>query len=559
MIGSQPRAARLGGDLHLVVGAPRVGDEAVELPAPGGRGTIVLSVGRLVESPIGLGIDDVSLTTFLRTELAALDAPARVTALRFIVTSVAEDLDGAAGLALAKKLNVVRDALRERLPYSVPGPDEPIALHVDDIRGIDERMFWLKGWVRGADSPGATLEFMSPEGCAVEVLKSAFRYRRHVEDAGAGVESERRTRGFLACVELEVPSLLSGGWVVQLRDPVGGAIEVEAPRAKRDGMDARDAIIGDLGEVAGARTHLIAGHAFRAVARVQERAAEMAVVERDERYGAAAAEPAVSIVIPVSGQAGALEHQLLHLSRDPEMAAAELIFVADPAVAGIVSSKAAELHWLYEIPFRLVSLGQQAGRAAMLNAGASLARAPQLLLMSPDVFADAPGWLGTMLAFGSGRPEVGAVGPMLLYEDGSVQHAGIDFRPVSPQELQLVESTNGLELREPRHRFKGLPDTVPGATESRLVPAVTTACMLVSRALYERVGRLRNAFIGSDFEASDLCLRLAEAGHENWYLPAARLRHLERPANAGAEPAAAQYDVIAHSHLWGERIEALVS
>ena len=63
--------------------------------------------------------------------------------------------------------------------------------------------------------------------------------------------------------------------------------------------------------------------------------------------------------------------------------------------------------------------------------------APNLLFMSPDVIADSPGWLGTLLAFKADMPDAGAVGPKLLYEDGSVQHAGVYFDRVSPQELRF--------------------------------------------------------------------------------------------------------------------------
>ena len=61
-----------------------------------------------------------------------------------------------------------------------------------------------------------------------------------------------------------------------------------------------------------------------------------------------------------------------------------------------------------------------------------------MLFLSPDVIADAPGWLGTLLAFKADNTDAGAVGPKLVYEDGSIQHAGMYFDRVSPQELRSV-------------------------------------------------------------------------------------------------------------------------
>ena len=51
--------------------------------------------------------------------------------------------------------------------------------------------------------------------------------------------------------------------------------------------------------------------------------------------------------------------------------------------------------------------------------------------------------------------------------------------------------------------------------------------MMISAALYAEIGGLRGGFIQGDYEDSDLCLRLAEAGLETWYLPAVALYHLE--------------------------------
>ena len=500
------------------------------------------------------------LTTILRTKLAGLDAQTREDLLGFIVGVAGKDLHGPGGLKLAKRLALIRDVLRERLPYCTVREDEPLGLHIDEIHALDEQTFWVKGWVWDADAPLASLTVMSPEGYSVDVLEQAFRYRRRdIEKLYPHSNGHRPETGFLACVHLAVPSRLPSGWVVQVRNALGSGVEIEAPAVCRSLMGARDSIVRDFGAVEQGRERLIADHMRPALDCLQRRIAETASVERVEQFGTPPAKPEASIVVPVHRSPDALEQQLAHFGRDPEIAAADLIYVIDsPSIATWLIPKAAELQWLYDIPFRLVVLDERGGRIAKMCAGASVASAPNLVFMGPDVIPDDPGWLGAMLAFKASKEDVGAVGAMLLHEDGSVQHAGIGFDHVSPQELRVLERPDQ-QLWEPRYALKGLPQTFAAVGEARPVPAVSSACLLVEREAFLRVGALRKLFLEEDFEAVDLCMRLDEAGLTNWYCPAAKLHHLEGRSSPAVSLAATQYDVMLHSQLWGERMAALAA
>jgi GT2 family glycosyltransferase len=93
---------------------------------------------------------------------------------------------------------------------------------------------------------------------------------------------------------------------------------------------------------------------------------------------------------------------------------------------------------------------------------------------------------------------------------------------------------------------------------TREVSAVSGACLMIDRALYEELGGLRDIFVQGGYEDSDLCLRLLEAGRRNWYLADVELYHLEaqlfyitaRPAN--------QYNRWLQNHLWNDRIEEVM-
>jgi hypothetical protein len=495
------------------------------------------------------------LQSILRTELAGLEAPAREELLRFIATSVGEDLYGPGGLTLAKRLALIREVLRERLPYCTVGEDEPFGLRVDEIHALDDRVFWLKGWLWDADTPLQSLTFMSPEGCRVELLGSAFRYRRpDIEQLYPDTRGERPDSGFLACVRLDAPSRLSADWIVQLRNVLGAGVEVKGPPVSRGLAGAREAILRDLDNTERA-ADLVADHVHPAISCLQRRIAETTQVERDDCYGTPPVDPDVSIVIPLGSREDVLEKQLLQFGLDPEIARAEIIYlVGSPHISRNLIAKAAELEWLYGVPFRLVSLSQKDLATAKMNLGASLATSPNLLFMSPDVFADAPGWLGALLTFQADNSDVGAVGPKLVYEDNSIHNAGVYFDRVSRQELRSLEPPE-LDLWELRYRFKGLPDAFAPGSEACPVAAVSSAALLIERGLFEQVGGFGNMFVGSDYEAADLCLRLREGGRVNWHLPDAKLRYLEGLSTPEVSVRRSRYDVMLHSQRWGRRTE----
>ena len=526
----------------------------------GAAADVAIEVGdaRISLNGGGPGGSAADLTTILRTRLAGLDAQTREELLRFIVGVAGKELHGPGGLKLAKRLALIRDVLRERLPYCTVREDEPLGLHVDEVHALDEQTYWFKGWVWDADAPLASLTLVSPEGFSVDVLEQAFRYRRRdIEKLYPHSDGYRPESGFLCCVHIDVPSRLPSGWIVQVRNVLGAGVEIDAPAVSRGLMGARDSIVRDFGAVEQCRQELIADHMRPALETLQRRIEQTATVERVEQFGTPPSDPDVSIVVPIYRPADALEQQLAHFGRDPEVAAADVVYVVDSQdVAKGLITKAAELQWLYGVPFRLVVLDERGGRIAKMCAGASLALAPDLVFLGPDVIPDAPGWLGAMLDFKAEQEGAGAVGPMLLYEDGSVQHAGITFDHASPQEVHLLERPDQ-QLWEPRYAFKGLPQTFPGVAEPRPVPALSSACLLVDRELFKSVGALRKLFLEEDFEAVDLCMRLSDAGYTNWYFPAARLRHLEGRSSPGVSLAATQYDVMLHSQLWGERMAPL--
>ena len=141
-------------------------------------------------------------------------------------------------------------------------------------------------------------------------------------------------------------------------------------------------------------------------------------------------------------------------------------------------------------------------------------------LVNNDIEVISPGWLREM-ASQALRAEVGAVGAMLYYPNDTIQHAGV------------VLGVHGVA----GHIYAGMPRGYHGhgarAWVAQELSAVTGACLLVRRRVFEEVGgldeRLQVAFNDIDF-----CLRLREHGYCNVWTPFAELYHHES-ASRGSE------------------------
>jgi hypothetical protein len=82
---------------------------------------------------------------------------------------------------------------------------------------------------------------------------------------------------------------------------------------------------------------------------------------------------------------------------------------------------------------------------------------------------------------------------------------------------------------------------------------------MIDRELYDEVGGLPLHFVQGDYEDSELCLRLAESGRENWYLPTVELYHLEGQSYVpGVRRIPSEYNMWLHSQLHGEQIEMIM-
>ena len=151
--------------------------------------------------------------------------------------------------------------------------------------------------------------------------------------------------------------------------------------------------------------------------------------------------------------------------------------------------------------------------SAINNFGFKFAKGDYIMLLNNDVELITPDIFQSMLGFCM-RPEVGIVGAKLLYNDHTVQHAGV------------LVGAGGLA----DHVFKGIHEDDPGymgrAISSQDVSAVTAACLLVKRSVYEEVGGLEEEFQVA-FNDVDFCLKVRKAGYLIVYDADVKLFHYE--------------------------------
>ncbi len=223
------------------------------------------------------------------------------------------------------------------------------------------------------------------------------------------------------------------------------------------------------------------------------------------------------IVIPIYGQPALLRRCVESvLATTPEDA--HLILVDDctpgPEIAALFET------WRAHPRVTLARTPTNQGFIGTCKLGASLGTAPFLLFLNSDTEALTPGWLTHLTPTDE---KIAITGARLLYPAdmpgplaGTIQHAGIARNPAGV----------------PYHPFLGQPPDLPEAIQPRDVNAVTGACFLIRRAVWDELSGWDAAFGRGVYEDVDLCWRARQAGYRVQYRPEVVLVHHESASKA---------------------------
>jgi ADP-heptose:LPS heptosyltransferase/GT2 family glycosyltransferase len=219
-------------------------------------------------------------------------------------------------------------------------------------------------------------------------------------------------------------------------------------------------------------------------------------------------EELVSIIIPTCAANGYVKTCIETLRSKTSYRNFEII-----SVDNVPDSQPEWKTWLRQASDRVVEIPEPFNWSRFNNVAVSHAQGKFVLFLNDDIEIIQSDWVEAMLEHAQ-RPEVGIVGPQLVYPDRRVQHAG------------MFLSTAGIA----RHAFRMLREADPGyfglALAQRNVIAVTGACMLVRREDFARLGGFDEAHqvINNDL---DYCLRAHAAGQLTVFTPYAKLIHHE--------------------------------
>lgn len=212
-----------------------------------------------------------------------------------------------------------------------------------------------------------------------------------------------------------------------------------------------------------------------------------------------------SIIIPIWNKVELTRQCLTALASNTTDVSFEVIIVDNGSTDGTEE-------FLTELKgdVRIIRNDQNLGFAKACNQGARAARGQYLVFLNNDTIPQ-PNWLKPLIEEVEEHQDVGIVGGKLLFADGSIQHAGVVFMRSRLSPYHIYQSASG---------------TDSGVNQRREYQAVTAACMLIRRELFEAVEGFDEGFING-FEDVDLCLKVREKGFHVIYQPRSVVYHLE--------------------------------
>ncbi|MFY1667365.1 glycosyltransferase [Pseudomonas sp. Pseu.R1] len=251
-----------------------------------------------------------------------------------------------------------------------------------------------------------------------------------------------------------------------------------------------------------------------------------------------AEQPLVSIIVPTKDQLPFLQRcveTLLHKTRYPNY---ELLIVDNNSETPEALAWLAQIEAMGSAQVRVLRYPHPFNYSRINNVAAAQSRGEYLVLLNNDTAIVHERWLDELLNHAL-RPEVGVVGAKLLYPTGRMQHAGVRLGMDGPA----------------GHQHIGEPQHIQGYTQRVQVDqdlsAVTAACLMVRRSIYDEVGGLDETAFVVSYNDVDLCLKVGERGYLNVWTPHAVLIHEGSVSQTHVDTAAYQ---IKRKRFVGEQL-----
>ena len=225
--------------------------------------------------------------------------------------------------------------------------------------------------------------------------------------------------------------------------------------------------------------------------------------------------PLVSVIIPTRDRVELLSRCVAGVLEHTDYSALEILIVDNDSVEPATKAYLAEIAGDPRV--RIVPAPGPFNYSKINNHAVTQTKGDILLFLNNDIEVLSPGWLSEMIAHVV-RPQVGAVGARLLYEDGRVQHGGV------------ILGVGG-EPPVAGNLYAGAPGNDAGYYNhlnlSRNMSAVTAACLAMRKSVFLETGGFDEAHLTVAFNDVDLCLKVIALGYQIVWTPHAELSHLE--------------------------------
>ncbi len=231
------------------------------------------------------------------------------------------------------------------------------------------------------------------------------------------------------------------------------------------------------------------------------------------RFAIRTPQPSVSLIIPTRDKVDILEQAVTSIFDKTRYRDFDVIIVDNGSVDPETHDYFQRL-MMSGLPVRVLEWDKPFNYSAINNFAVRHTQSEILGLINNDIEVVSPDWLTEMVSWAQ-QTRIGCVGAKLYYPDMSIQHAGV------------IAGIGGVAGHSHKYFDQASHGYFSRLKVAQNVSAVTAACLLVRREIYESMGGLDEDGLTVAFNDVDFCFRVSQAGYLNLWTPWAELIHHE--------------------------------
>ena len=236
-------------------------------------------------------------------------------------------------------------------------------------------------------------------------------------------------------------------------------------------------------------------------------------------YPIAENQPKVSIIIPTKNKYTLLSKCISSIFEKTTYKNYEIIIVDNGSDGKKILKYLKDISNIENV--QVIKYDKPFNYSAINNYAVNYSSGEIVALVNNDVEVISENWLTQMVSHAT-REEIGAVGAMLYYDNNTIQHAGV------------ILGIGGVAGHSHKYFEKGENGYFSRLKIIQNLSAVTGACIVVEKKLYQEVNGLEEQNLRVAFNDVDFCLKLLECGYRNLWTPYVELYHHES-LSRGAE------------------------